>query len=146
MDAIKSLGLIISLLMVLMAYIKQLIPDGKVNGIMKMILATFIMLSMIEGVRNFDFSKVRLIYEKSYNDDTWNETVDLIESGLMNEMNDFLEEQAISAEVLTVEVQLMSDKFEISHIILSGNDTQAAKNILSGRYQINKDNIEVKNE
>ena len=90
MDAIKSLGLIISLLMVLMAYIKQLIPDGKVNGIMKMILATFIMLSMIEGVRNFDFSKVRLIYEKSYNDDAWNETVDLIESGLMNEMNDFL--------------------------------------------------------
>lgn len=146
MDAIKSLGLIISLLMVLMAYIKQLIPDGKVNGIMKMILATFIMLSMIEGVRNFDFSKVRLIYEKSYNDDAWNETVDLIESGLMNEMNDFLEDQAISAEVLTVEVQLMSDKFEISHIILSGNDTQAAKNILSGRYQINKDNIEVKNE
>ena len=146
MDAIKSLGLIISLLMVLMAYIKQLIPDGKVNGIMKMILATFIMLSMIEGVRNFDFSKVRLIYEKSYKDDTWNETVDLIESGLMNEMNDFLEDQTISAEVLTVEVQLMSDKFEISHIILSGNDTQAAKNILSGRYQINKDNIEVKNE
>ncbi|MBR4087424.1 MAG: hypothetical protein IKK30_06195 [Clostridia bacterium] len=146
MDAIKSLGLIISLLMVLMAYIKQLIPDGKVNGIMKMILATFIMLSMIEGVRNFDFSKVRLIYEKSYNDDAWNETVDLIESGLMNEMNDFLEDQAISAEVLTVEVQLMSDKFEISQIILSGNDTQAAKNILSGRYQINKDNIEVKNE
>lgn len=146
MDAIKSLGLIISLLMVLMAYIKQLIPDGKVNGIMKMILATFIMLSMIEGVRNFDFSKVRLIYEKSYNDDTWNETVDLIESGLMNEMNDFLEDQAISAEVLTVEVQLMSDKFEISQIILSGNDIQAAKNILSGRYQINKDNIEVKNE
>lgn len=146
MDAIKSLGLIISLLMVLMAYIKQLIPDGKVNGIMKMILATFIMLSMIEGVRNFDFSKVRLIYEKSYNDDAWNETVDLIESGLMNEINDFLEDQAISAEVLTVEVQLMSDKFEISQIILSGTDTQAAKNILSGRYQINKDNIEVKNE
>ena len=45
-----------------------------------------------------------------------------------------------------MEVQLMSDKFEISQIILSGNDTQAAKNILSGRYQINKDNIEVKNE
>ncbi len=146
MDAIKSLGLIISLLMVLMAYIKQLIPEGKVNGLMKMILAIFILLSMIEGVRNFDFSKVRLIYEKSYSDNIRSETVDLIESGLIDEMNNFLANQAISAKVLKIEVQLINDNFEISHIALSGYDSQAAKNILSGRYQINKDNIEVKNE
>lgn len=146
MDAIKSLGLIISLLMVLMAYIKQLIPEGKVNGLMKMVLAIFIMLSMIEGVRNFDFSKIRLIYEKSYSDPIGNETVDLIESGLIDEMNSFLEEQAVSAEVSTVEVQLINNYFEISNITLIGYDSQAAKNILSGRYQINKDNIEVKNE
>lgn len=146
MDAIKSLGLIISLLMVLMAYIKQLIPEGKVNGLMKMILAIFIMLSMIEGVRSFDFSKIRLIYEKSYSDSIGNETVDLIESGLIDEMNNFLEDQAVSAEVSAVKVQLINNHFEISNITLIGYDSQAAKNILSGRYQINKDNIEVKNE
>ncbi len=146
MDAIKSLGLIISLLMVLMAYIKQLIPEGKVNGLMKMILAIFILLSMIEGVRNFDFSKIRLIYETSYNDRIGKETLNIIESGLIDEMNNFLEDQAVSAEVLKIKVQLINDNFKISYIALSGYDSQAAKNILSGRYQINKDNIEVKNE
>ena len=146
MDAIKSLGLIISLLMVLMAYIKQLIPDGKVNGLMKMILAIFILLSMIEGVRNFDFSKIRLIYDESYNDNSWNETIDLMESGLVDEMNNFLKNQAVSAEVLKIEVKLINDNFKISHVCLKGYDSQAAKNMLAGRYQLNKDDIEVKNE
>lgn len=146
MEAIKSLGLIVSLLMVLMAYIKQLIPDGKVNGLMKMILAVFVLLSMIDGVRNFDYSKIQLIYEQSYNDNIENETVNLIEKGLTDEMNSFLENQRVSAEVLKIEVCLTNDNFEISHIVLSGYDSQAARNILSGRYQINKGNIEVKNE
>ena len=146
MEAIKSLGLVISLLMVLMAYIKQLIPDGKVNGLMKMILSVFILLSMIDGVRNFDFSKVQLIYEQSYNDTVGNDTVDLIESGLVNEMNNFLENQGVSAEVMNIEVRFINDNFEISHIILSGYDSKVAINFLSGRYQINKENIEVKNE
>ena len=146
MEAIKSLGLIISLLMVLMAYVKQLIPDGKVNGLMKMILAVFILLSMIDGVRNFDFSKVQLIYEQSYNDTVGDETIDLIESGLTDEVNNFLKNQRISAEVLNIEVRMINDNFEISHIVLSGDDSQAAINFLCGRFQINKGNIEVKNE
>lgn len=146
MGAIKSLGLIISLLMVLMAYIKQMIPEGKANGLMKMILTLFILLSMIEGVRNFDFSKVRLIYEESYNENSWNETIDLMESGLVDEMNNFLKNQAVSAEVLTIEVKLENENFKISHISLKGYDSQTAKNLIAGRYQINKDDIEVKNE
>ncbi len=146
MDAIKSLGLIISLLMVLMAYIKQMIPDGKVNGLMKMILAIFILLSMIEGVRNFDFSKIRWTYEESYNDNSWNETIDIMESGLVDEMNNFLKNQAVSAEVLTIEVEMINENFKISHIGLKGNDSQMAKNMIAGRYQINKEDIEVKNE
>lgn len=146
MDAIKSLGLIISLLMILMAYIKQLIPDGKVNGLMKTILAVFILLSMIEGVRNFDFSKIQLIYEESYDDDSWNETIDLIEDGMIDEMNTFLGEQKINAYVSDVGVQRNNDAFEITYVCISGNDFQIAKNILSSRYQIDKANIEVKNE
>ncbi len=146
MEAIKSLGLIISLLMVLMAYIKQLIPDGKVNGLMKMILSVFILLSMIDGVRNFDFSKVKLIYEQSYTDTLGNDTVDLIESGLIDEMNNFLKNQKISARVLDIEVGLINDNFEISHIVLNGYDSKVAIDFLSGRYQIEKGNIEVKNE
>ena len=146
MEVIKSFGLIISLLMVLMAYIKQLIPDGKASGLMKMILAIFIMLSMIEGVRNFDLSKIQSVYEKSYNIDFWNETADLIENGLVDEMNSFLKEQDVSAEVLEVEREVEDENFKIIHIDLKGFDSEFAKNIIAGRYQIDRDNIEVKNE
>lgn len=146
MDAIKSLGLIISLLMVLMAYIKQLIPEGKVNGLMKMILAIFILLSMTEGIRTFDFSKIRLIYQESYGNTIENETMDLIENGLVDEMNGFLSNQSVSATVSKIKVQLNNDNFEISNIVLSGYDAQTAKSMLSARYQIDNDNIEVKNE
>ena len=137
---------IISLLMVLMAYIKQLIPDGKASGLMKMILAIFIMLSMIEGVRKFDLSKIQSVYEKSYNIDFWNETADLIENGLVDEMNSFLKEQDVSAEVLEVEMEVEDENFKIIHIDLKGFDSEFAKNIIAGRYQIDRDNIEVKNE
>ena len=146
MEVIKSFGLIISLLMVLMAYIKQLIPDGKASGLMKMILAIFIMLSMIEGVRKFDLSKIQSVYEKSYNIDFWNETADLIENGLVDEMNSFLKEQDVSAEVLEVEMEVEDENFKIIHIDLKGFDSEFAKNIIAGRYQIDRDNIEVKNE
>lgn len=146
MEIIKSFGLIISLLMVLMAYIKQLIPDGKASGLMKMILAIFIMLSMIEGVRNFDLSKIQSVYKKSYNIDFWNETSDLIENGLVDEMNSFLKEQDVSAEVLEVEMEVEDENFKIIHIDLKGFDSEFAKNIIAGRYQIDRDNIEVKNE
>lgn len=146
MDSIKSVGLIISLLMVLMAYIKQLIPEGKINGVMKSILAIFILLSMIEGIRNFDLSKLHLIYENESKDDAWSESLDQIEDGLINEINSFLETQNISAKVINMAVDMNADTYEISRVTLNGYDAQVAKNLLVARYQINKENIEVKNE
>ncbi len=148
MEEIKSAGLIICLLMVLMAYLKQAIPKGKTTNLMKAIISIFILLSVIEGISKINFESVKNLLDSSYvnNDEVWQKSTKLIADGLKKEFAQFLEEEEVVATVEQVTVEGNQDTFEVKSVILSGKDAEIAKNLLAGRYQIGIAYIEVKNE
>lgn len=148
MDQIKSIGLIICILMLLMAYLKQAIPRGKTTYLMKAIISIFILLSIVQGVLEFDFSKLKTTLENGYShdDQVWHKAAELIGDGLIKEFENFLIEQNVDAQVNEVVVEGNQDQFEIKKVIVSGNGAETARNLLAGRYQIGIAYIEVKNE
>lgn len=148
MSDVKGVGLIICILMVLMAYLKQVIPRGKMTQLMKAIISVFILLSFINGVKNFNFKSIQHMLERNYtnNDEVWSKAADLIGSGLEKEFQSFLNNEKIEAEVNNVMVDGEGDSFEVRKVILSGRDAETARNLLAGRYQIGLAYFEVQNE
>lgn len=148
MNEIKSIGLIICILMVLMAYLKQAIPQGKTTYLMKAIISVFILLSIIEGVLEFDFNSVKELLDSSYekNEKIWSESAELVSSGLQKEFQRYLNDEEIQAEVHQVIVEADHESFEIKKVVVFGADATSARNLLAGRYQIGLAYIEVKNE
>ncbi len=144
MNQIRSLGLIVCVLMVLMAYLKQAIPKGKITHLMKAIISIFILLSLINGIKNFDLNSLKNLIAENQNKVVLQEATMVIEQGLKVEFNRFLNEQNIDATVEKVSVK--GDGYEISKVVLSGLDAEGARRIIAGRYQIGISNIEVKNE
>lgn len=146
MKGIKELGLIICLMMVLMAYLKQSIPQGKTAQLMRGIISVFILLSVIQGVRSFDFQTVRYFAENQNNGEVWERTAQQVEKGLQEEFNAFLKEQSVYAAVQLVSVDTSNETFAINRVVLCGKDGETAKKILSARYGIGSQCIEVMNE
>lgn len=148
MKEIKSIGLIICILMVLMAYLKQAIPRGKTTFLMKAIVSIFILLSIIDGVRNFDFASVKELLASGYSQDNevWENSAELISQGLRDEFENYLAEEGLDAEVCSVHVTVDQNGFEIDQVIVAGKDAETARNLLAGRYQIGISYIEVQNE
>ncbi len=148
MSTIKSVGLIICILMVLMAYLKQVIPRGKTTYLMKAIISIFILLSFINGVKNFDFQSIQDLIQRPYshNEEVWTKAAELIEEGLEKEFQNFLDGEEVDAEVKGVAVDGNQDSFKVKKVILSGRDSEAARNLIAGRYQIGLAYFEVQNE
>lgn len=142
MDIIKRFGLIICLLMVLMAYLKQAIPRGKTTALMKTIISIFILISIVDGIRAIDFERLKTIFDQPYSG-VAEDTTAKIEEGLIDEFNSFLMDQSVDARVYVVDI---NENTEIERVLISGVNGNAAKELLAARYQINKQNIEVKNE
>lgn len=148
MTEIKSAGLMICILMVLMAYLKQAIPRGKTTYLMKAIISIFILLSVVQGVVRFDFDALNKSFESSYtrNEEVWKKTAEMVSAGLKNEFEMFLQDQKINARVLGVHVEGNQDGFQIKKVIVSGTEAETAKKLLAGRYQIGIAYVEVQNE
>lgn len=148
MSDVKGVGLIICILMVLMAYLKQAIPRGKITLLMNAIISVFILLSFVNGVKSFNFKSIQNLPDRTYtnNDEVWSKAADLIGSGLEKEFQNFLNDEKIEAEVNKVMVDGKGDSFEVRKVILSGRDAETARNLLAGRYQIGLAYFEVQNE
>lgn len=148
MTEIKSAGLMVCILMVLMAYLKQAIPRGKTTYLMKAIISIFILLSVVQGVMKFDFHTLKSTFESSYtpNEEVWKKTAEMVSTGLKDEFEMFLKKQNINATVLCVDVAGNQDGFHIERVIVSGGEAETAKELLAGRYQIGIAYIEVQNE
>ena len=144
MNQIRSLGLIVCVLMVLMAYLKQAIPKGKITYLMKAIISIFILLSLIDGIKGFDLNSLKNLMGENQNNNVMNEATMVIEQGLKDEFNRFLKEQNIDATVERISVG--GDGYEILRVVLSGADAEGARRIIAGRYQVGISNIEVKYE
>ena len=148
MDEIKSVGVVICLLMVLMAYLKQAIPRGKTTYLMKAIISIFVLLSILDGVIHFNFNAIKDLVDRSYsrNEEVWDNAAELVADGLQREFDSYIQNQGIRAEVAEIQVDGNQDTFEIKKVILSGTEAETARNLLAGRYQIGIAYIEVKNE
>ncbi len=148
MNEIKSIGMTICIMMVLMAYLKQAIPKGKTTYLMKAIISVFILLSVVNGIRTFDFHSVKEFLNRPYtnNEEVWKNAAEMVADGLMSEFQNYLSKENISAEVQGVTVEVNEDRFVIKKVIVSGTDAENARNLLAGRYQIGIAYIEVKNE
>ncbi len=148
MSGIKSIGLYISILMVLAAYLKQVIPKSKMMFLMKTIISAFILFSILNGILHFDFSSISALFnaEISRDEAIWNESIELMEKGLKKEFQRFLDETEADAEVVAVMIAGDQDQYSVQKVILSGKDAERARNLLAGRYQIGIAYFEVKNE
>lgn len=147
MAEIKGFGLIICILMVLMAYLKQAIPRGKMTVLMKSIVTIFILLSITEGIMNFDYAAVERLVGFSYseNDAAWIQAKNIVADDLKREFSCFLMEQSIDASIISVNVTSEQECFFITRVVVEGEDAAVAGSLLSARYQIDIDKIEVNN-
>ncbi len=136
------------MLMVLMAFLKQIIPHGKMSQLMKAIVSVFILLSIVEGVMNFDFNAVADLVEYTYveNASIWDDTARMIGDGLRREFEQYLSAEKIDAKIISVAVEGDQQGFDIIGIKLSGTGANTARNLISARYQIDIGTIEVINE
>ncbi|MBQ4052221.1 MAG: hypothetical protein IJD09_01035 [Clostridia bacterium] len=148
MSQIRGIGLIICILMVLMAYLKQAIPRGKTTYLMKAIISIFILLSIVQGVTAFDFSELKNTIESGYsrNEEVWSKTAEIVAEGLKKEFEQFLREQGMEVSVFSVSVKGDQEGFEIQKVLLAGRDAETGKKLLAGRYRIGLAYIEVQNE
>ena len=144
----KKIGWTICILMLLMAYLKQVIPRGKTTYLMKAIVSVFILLSIFQGVSDFDFKNWSLTLGEGYirNDKIWSDAAELVEEGLIKEFEAFLKSQKVEAKVERVDVSGDHNGFEIEKVIVFGVKAETAQKLLAGRYRIGLDSIEVKNE
>lgn len=145
MEGIRSAGLIICILMVLMAYLKQAIPRGKTTYLMKAIVSVYILLCVVNAVRGISWKGLEDLFNRSYvhSEEVFEKTADLMEDGLKKEFQQYLESVELSAVVLSVEVSGELDSFRISGVFLTGEDAESAKNLLAGRYEIGLNLVEV---
>lgn len=148
MDGIRSAGLIICVLMVLMAYLKQAIPKGKSLYLMKAIISVFILLSIISSVKGISWHGLEGLINGSYSqsEEVWENSAALIEEGLMDEFQRFLDDENIAANILKVKVSGKLDDFKIDYVKVAGKDHIIAKKLLAGRYQIGLNLIEAVDE
>ncbi len=142
MNVIKELGFLICIAMVLMVYLKQLLPAGKNATIVKGIISVFVLLSILSILTKGHWKNWNLNNQKVLDDASIEE---MVAEGLMNECNRFLEEQKTDAEVIDLKVE-DGDGYEIVHLCIVGQEGDRGKALLSARYQIQYDRIEVKNE
>jgi len=145
MDEIKGFGLVISILMVLMAYLKQMIPRGKTMPIMRMIITVFILFSIFDGVRNFNFGELSELVNYSYseNDKVWLNASNAVADGLVREFNTYLDGEGVSARAVKVEVKADHNGFEIARVVLKGREVNVGKMMIAARFQVSETNIEV---
>ena len=145
MEVIKRAGLIICILMVLLAYLKQTIPAGKTMGAMKAIVSVFILISMVDGILTMDHDALREFFSSSYGAD-WGAIDSELSDGIQNEYNSFLVQMGVDAKVNFVSLKELQNEIKIKKIYLTGADALAAKQLLAARYQIEPECIEVRNE
>ena len=148
MDQIKKIGLVICILMLMMAYLKQVIPRGKIAHLMKAIISIFILISVIQGVMDFDFNALKNVVENTdtHSEEIWESAADMVEEGLKKEFSDFLKTQNITATIYDVQVSGDQSGFKIESVLIGGTEGQTAKNLIAGRYQVSLLDIEVQNE
>ncbi len=148
MEGWRSAGLLICILMVLMAYLKQSIPKGKSAYLMKAIISVFILLSIVNGIRNMSWRGLEGLLNRSYahNEAIWENTASMMEEGLKGEFQRFLDEEKIDALVISVDVVGAAEAFSIEGVIISGMDRELAAKLISSRYQIGLEKIEVVND
>lgn len=148
MEGIRSAGLIICILMVLMAYLKQAIPKGKSLYLMKAIISIFILLSIISSVRGISWKGLEGLINGSYSqsNEVWENAADLMEKGLLDEFQRYLDDENIDGQVLEVQVKGSLDDFRIDFVKVAGKESSTAKKLLAGRYQIGLNLIEAVDE
>lgn len=145
MAEIKGFGLLVCLLMVLMAYLKQMLPRGKTMLIMRSVITLFILLSVVEGIQKFDFGALESLVDISYskNEDVWDQASDAVANGLLHEFNGYLADEGVQCDVITVEVHGDQAGFKVNRVVLMGSEVGAAKNLIAARYQIGLSDFEV---
>lgn len=148
MNGIKGIGLIICFLMVLMAYLKQVIPKSKTAGLMKTIISVFILVSILDGIKRFDINSIKRSLETIHSNEqeVWEQSSLKIADGLQNEFGSYIVSQGLEAEVYDVIVHVDQNSFSIQKVVIKGTDGEIARNLLAGRYRIGKNAIEVKDE
>ena len=145
MAEIKGFGLIVCILMVLMAYLKQAIPRGKMTVLMKSVITVFILLSIAEGIMNFDYSAVESLIGFTYSENAaaWSQATNIIADDLKREFAAFLADQSIEARIVSVSVISEEERFVITQVVVEGEEATIAAGLLNARYQIAPDKIEV---
>lgn len=148
MEIIKKLGLLFCVLMVLSAYIRHVIPKGKMNRLMNTVVSLFVMVSLITGFSQINFERVKLFVDPSnyQNEDDWADYKKKIEEGLRNEFSDYIASNGLDASVQTVILANTRKEYKISMVQISGQEAITARELLAGRYNIEKENIEVIDE
>lgn len=148
MDGIRSAGLLVCILMVLMAYLKQMIPKGKTTFLMKAIISLFILLSIVQGLFNINWRDLESLFERVYtrNDDVWEQAADSMEDGLKSEFNRYLEDEDVDAWVTEIEISSLAESFSIDRVQIYGSEQDFAAKLLAGRYMIDLEKIEVTHE
>lgn len=139
MVVIKELGYTICVAMVLMVYLKQLMPSSKNAVIVKAIISVFILFSVIASVRQLDWKSNVPMPTRNSRDDI----IERVESGLMEEYNRFLKEQQINANVYDL---VLDDQYRVISLQITGEERSMGRDLLSARYQIDQAKIEVKDE
>ena len=148
MGGIRSFGLVICVLMVLMAYLKQTIPRGKTTFLMKAIVSLYILLSIIFAVKEMSWKGLERLLNSSYthNDTIFEQSADLMEEGLKEEFMRYLQSVELNAQIYSVSVIGELDEFKISKVQIFGPDAEIAQKLLAGRYKIGLNLIEVVDE
>ena len=115
---------------------------------MKSVVSIFIAVSILNGLREFDFKQIATIIGSSEygEDDVWKESERAVGDGLKKEYQHYLNTQKINAVVEELVIRFDEQGVSVEKVLLSGTEAETAKNLLAGRYQIGLRYIEVKNE
>ena len=115
---------------------------------MKAIISIFILLSIISSVRGISWKGLEGLINGSYSqsNEVWENAADLMEKGLLDEFQRYLDDENIDGQVLEVQVKGSLDDFRIDFVKVAGKESSTAKKLLAGRYQIGLNLIEAVDE
>ena len=133
--------------MIFAAYLKQVVPNGKTALLMKSVVSIFIIVSIFNGIKTFNFKSFFDPSESDNKNSTLiSEAVLKTEQELKREFQGYIDDYGFKAVIKSVKTEGDVERLQITKIVVCGADAEEAGRLIAGRYHIEESIIEVINE
>lgn len=139
MNELFKLAVNICILIIIASLVSVLTEHMKNGRLVRSVTALIIITVTLSFILRIDFKNGDIFLPQGYTVDkseVWKNTLENVEDQLENEMLNLCSQNGLSIDKPVVKLSTDYESIEIDEIDISGNDAQAAKNLIAGYFKI----------